>query len=114
MPSFFRQHSPKLSVGLVGSETDELRDAQRGAIWALASHWTTSAEPGQVVLPTGVGKTLVLTAAPLVHRSRRVLVVAPSRVVREQLEEAFASLNGLKRTGALPFDVPEPNVLTLR
>ena len=113
-PGFFRQHSPRLSVGLVGGETDELRDAQRGAIWSLASHWTTSTEPAQVVLPTGVGKTLVLTAAPFVYRARRVLVVAPSRVVREQLEEAFRSLNGIKRTGALSHDVPEPSVLTIR
>jgi superfamily II DNA or RNA helicase len=114
MPGFFRQHASKLSVGLVGSGADQLRDAQRGAIWALASHWTASGEPAQVALPTGVGKTLVLTAAPFLFGARRVLVVAPSRVVREQLEDAFRSLNGLKRTDALPYEVPEPKVITLR
>jgi superfamily II DNA or RNA helicase len=110
----FKAHSANLSIGLVGSETDELRDAQRGAIWSLAAHWTASTEPAQVVLPTGVGKTLVLSAAPFVYKAKRVLVVAPSRVVREQLEEAFRTLSHLKRTSALSHDVPDPEVQVVR
>jgi superfamily II DNA or RNA helicase len=111
---FFREHAEDLTVGLVGGETDTLRDAQRGAIWALTAHWTASEEPAQVVLPTGVGKTLVLTAAPFVARAKRVLVVAPSRVVREQLLDAFTTLHGLRSHGALPYDAGEPEVMVVK
>jgi len=111
---FFRKQAGKLTVGLVGAEDDTLRDAQRGAIWALGAHWTVSEEPAQVVLPTGVGKTLVLSAAPFLARAKRVLVVAPSRVVREQLAEAFTTLHGLKTHGALPHDVGEPEVMVVK
>jgi superfamily II DNA or RNA helicase len=67
-----------------------------------------------VVLPTGVGKTLVLTAAPFVARAKRVLVVAPSRVVREQLLDAFTTLHGLKTHDALPYDAGGPEVLAVK
>lgn len=116
MPSndFFRKRAEQLAVGLVGGEQDTLRDAQRGAIWALTAHWTASNAPAQVVLPTGVGKTLVLTAAPFVARAKRVLVVAPSRVVREQLLDAFTTLHGLKTNNALPYDAGEPEVMVVK
>ncbi len=107
---FFSTHSDKLAVDLASLERDGLRRAQRGAIWALASHWTVSEEPAQIVLPTGVGKTLVMTAAPFLRGARRVLVVAPSRVVREQLDSAFRSLHDLKQADALPADLPGPPV----
>jgi superfamily II DNA or RNA helicase len=111
---FFRKHAGNLSIGLTGAGDDSLRDAQRGAIWALGAHWTSGDGPAQVVLPTGVGKTLVLTAAPFIARAKRVLVVAPSRVVREQLFDAFATLHGLRTHEAFDYDAGEPNVMVIK
>ena len=54
-----------------------------------------------------------MTAAPFVMQARRVLVVSPSVVVREQLVEAFTGFADLKRAEALSFDVREPDVRTV-
>lgn len=51
-----------------------------------------------------------MTAAPFVGNARRVLVVSPSVVVREQLVEAFTTFADLKRTNAISQDVAEPAV----
>lgn len=45
--------------------------------------------PLMVVLPTGVGKTMVMCLAPFVYKARRVLVLSPNVQVRNQLTEAF-------------------------
>jgi superfamily II DNA or RNA helicase len=105
---FFAGYADKLEFD--SAPAKGLRRAQQGAIWALGSHWTVSNEPAQIVLPTGVGKTLVMTAAPLLKRARRTLVIAPSRVVRDQLIQAFDSFGDLKRAEALPADVPSPEI----
>lgn len=87
-----------------------LRKAQLGAMWGLASHAIRSQNPAQIVLPTGVGKTQVLVAAPYLLEARRVLVVAPSRLVRDQLVEEFATLSSTKARQLLPNDVAAPRV----
>jgi hypothetical protein len=62
------------------------------------------------VLPTGVGKTLVVCLAPFLLRARRVLVVTPGRLVRAQVSTAFETLADLKRTGVLPVGTLPPAV----
>jgi superfamily II DNA or RNA helicase len=99
----------RLDWGLV--DAGQLRRAQLGAAWALCAHETVSRDPAIVVLPTGVGKTLVLNLAPFVLRSRRVLVVTPGRLVRSQVAEAFEHLADLKAAGVLVSDVPLPRVI---
>jgi hypothetical protein len=46
-------------------------------------------EPTLVVLPTGSGKTAVSLLAAFVERAKRVLVVTPSRLVRNQITEEY-------------------------
>ena len=65
--------------------TSQLREAQSGALHAIAAHRSASDEAGIVVLPTGVGKTLIAVLAPYVLEAGRVLVVAPARIVRDQV-----------------------------
>jgi superfamily II DNA or RNA helicase len=46
-------------------------------------------EPLLIVLPTGVGKSLVMCLAPFFYKARRVLVIAPNVGIRNQLSESF-------------------------
>src|SRR6185503_3788889 len=74
-----------------------LRNAQIGAIHAIASYFTLyDAEPALVVMPTGSGKTAVLNLAPYVLRAGRVLVISSSVLVRGQIFEEFETLKTLK------------------
>jgi superfamily II DNA or RNA helicase len=107
---FFRRHRKALELGLEDRPL-ALRRAQTGALWALGSHWTVSQAPAQIIIPTGVGKTLIISGAPFMRDARRVLVVAPGRVVRDQLAEALTHFADLKRARALPADLPEPTVV---
>jgi hypothetical protein len=65
-------------------------------------------------MPTGSGKTAVLMMTPFVLRSTRVLVITPSRMVREQIAEDFAGLVSLRRAGAIPGAVRSPRVKELK
>jgi len=61
-------------------------------------------------MPTGSGKTTVLMALAFVMRAQRVLVLTPSRLVREQIAENFGALVDLKKIEALPLDLVSPKV----
>jgi superfamily II DNA or RNA helicase len=87
-----------------------LREAQRGAVHAVIAHASRSDEPAQVVLPTGVGKTLVSTLLPFVLCSERVLVVTPARIVRDQMAHQFKTLEVARAVGAVSEDVEAPSV----
>jgi superfamily II DNA or RNA helicase len=79
-----------------------LRRAQIGAAYALAAHFTTTRDPGIVAMPTGSGKTAVMTLLPYLLGSTRVLVVSPSKLLRQQVGDEFASLHMLRRSGVVP------------
>ena len=87
------------------------REAQRGALFAIASHFTSRTDPAIVTMPTGSGKTAVLQASAFLLRASRVLVLTPSRLVREQIAEDFGELRVLKRLNALPNDLAAPAVM---
>ena len=92
--------------------SEGLRAAQLGAIHGVGAHFTIHRDQvAQVVLPTGVGKTLVLTAIPFLLRAERVLVVAPTRVLRDQLAKAFRTLKDLKAAKVVA-EITEPSVAT--
>lgn len=59
-------------------------------------------------MPTGSGKTAVLLALCFALRATRVLVLTPSRLVREQIHHNFATLGDLKLVGAVPAKVTPP------
>ena len=107
-PNIFQRQRPNLSLGWEQVDSGELRRAQLGAAWALSAHATVSREPALLVLPTGVGKTLVACLAPFLLSPRRVLVIAPGRLVRDQLAAGFSTLADLVRSGILPADPPCP------
>jgi hypothetical protein len=48
--------------------------------------------------------------AAFILRAERVLVLTPSRLVREQIAENFRVLSDLKKIEALPLDLATPQV----
>lgn len=86
------------------------RPPQLGALHGIAMHFTQRRDPAIITMPTGSGKTAVLAAAPYVLAARRVLVLTPSRLVREQIITHFETLDDLKRARALGASVPAPRV----
>jgi primosomal protein N' len=97
-----------LAAAVVGPES--LREAQLGALMALAAHATVSEEPAQLVLPTGVGKTAVAALAPYVLQAERVLVVVPGKLIRSQMAAAFRDPTRAVAAGALPEMATTPTV----
>lgn len=77
------------------------RVPQRGALGALVGHWSLPHRgPALVSVPTGSGKTAIATAAPYLVGAQRVLVVVPSRDLREQITEAFSTESVLRAINA--------------
>jgi superfamily II DNA or RNA helicase len=64
-------------------------------------------------MPTGSGKTAVISAVPFLLRAERVLVLTPSRMVREQITEEFKGLLDLRLLGVLGRDIPAPAVYSV-
>ncbi len=87
-----------------------LRRAQRGAIFAIGSHFSLSKANALISMPTGTGKTGVLMMAPYLLRASRCLIITPSRMVRDQIAEEYRTLALLKRLGVLPESLPCPVV----
>lgn len=110
VPSYFRDNNALLSLSL----HTKLRTAQIAATWALAARALAGESVSQAILPTGTGKTAVLTALPLAICSRRVLVIVPSTIIRRQTANEFRTLKTLKTSRAVPADIPLPKVRTIR
>ncbi|MDP3849630.1 MAG: DEAD/DEAH box helicase family protein [Luteolibacter sp.] len=69
-----------------------LRPPQLGGLYATLAHWSNSAEPATIVMPTGTGKTETMLSLLLAARPECVLVVVPSRSLRDQIAKKFITL----------------------
>src|SRR5712664_3786777 len=99
--SYFSDHYDDLRLPISTPDGKGFRAAQRGALHAIAAHFSQYQSPGIVTMPTGSGKTAVLVACAFLLRARRVLVLTPSRLIREQIAEQFEFLDDLHVLGAL-------------
>jgi superfamily II DNA or RNA helicase len=104
---------------MLGAPRPTWRPPQFGALGAIVRHWSlTPSVPTVISVPTGSGKTAIAMAAPHLIDAPpiRMLVVAPSRALRDQLAENFGDQDVLRLIGAMPqngtFD-RRPNVLAL-
>ena len=99
----------------LGSPRPRWRPPQFGGLGAMAMHWSlTKGESVLLSVPTGSGKTAMAMAAPffLAEPPRRILIVVPSRALREQIAENFRTSELLRRIGAMPEDFEvRPNVV---
>lgn len=110
--AYFQEYAERLSVREGGAPNTGLRRGQVGALYSLAAHFIERHEPAIISLPTGYGKTAVLTAACFLARAQRVLVVTPTNALRLQAGRAFRTLETLRRLSAIPgeSEMPGPRV----
>lgn len=80
----------------------KLRTPQSGALHALLAHWSKSADPATLVLPTGTGKTETLLLAILTKRPKKTLVLVPTDPLREQTFDKACTWGRLGGLGVLP------------
>lgn len=113
--AYFRENTSRLIIREGVAPNSGLRRGQVGALHAMAAHFIERNEPAIVSLPTGYGKTAVLTAACFLLQAQRVLVVAPTNPLRSQAARAFRTLETLRRLTALPneADLAGPKVVAV-
>ena len=110
---YFADHQEFIRHRVARGETPGLRKAQLGGIYSIASHFIVNGDPALVVMPTGTGKTGVLMLVPYFRQSQRVLVITPSKLVRNQVAEDFQNLSVLKRAGVFEDSVIGPKLYEL-
>ena len=87
-----------------------LRPPQIGGLHAIGAHWSIYHQPATVVMPTGTGKTetMLATLAAFIHEP--LLIVVPSRVLRDQTARKFATFGLLRGLGNLETIARNPVV----
>lgn len=73
-----------------------LRTPQIGAIHAVLAHLTNAKETGNIILPTGTGKTETMLAGLIANQCAKVLITVPSDSLRGQISNKFYNLGLLK------------------
>ncbi len=113
--SYFNDTYDKLRYPISSDESYGLRNAQLGAVHAIASfHTLRKNSAGIIIMPTGSGKTAVLMITPYIVQAEKVLIVTPSAMVRSQIYDDFVDLITLKTSGAFADDVAPPVVCELK
>lgn len=107
--SFFKDNAAKLAP-LALNDQQIYRECQVGAAWATLAHFTASAEPALISMPTGSGKTALMMMLSFLLKAERVIIVTPSIALRGQTASKFATLEDLKAVGAYPLNAPGPLV----
>jgi superfamily II DNA or RNA helicase len=79
--SYFSDNYSRLTFPLANSNNPGFREAQRGALFAIGSHFSGRNDPAIITMPTGTGKTAVLQASPFLLQANRVLVLIPGALV---------------------------------
>ena len=111
MRKYFSKHYNKISYPIDTAESKGLRNAQIGAIHAIASFFTLNQNTAAItVMPTGAGKTAVLMLVPYLLSKNKVLVVTPSVMVRGQIVEDFRNLLTLCRANVFKETMKKPVV----
>lgn len=105
MTDYFISNSSKLNI-----ESSKVRSCQKGAYYATLSHFTRSHDPCIIGLPTGSGKTALMMALCYGLKIKRVLIIEPGIILREQTFEKFSTLKDLKEINAIAHDAAPPRV----
>ncbi|MEG6585435.1 DEAD/DEAH box helicase [Dendrosporobacter sp. 1207_IL3150] len=115
MGNYFIKNYNKLRYPKGSDRTMGLRNAQIGAIHAIASFFTIHKNKAAIiVMPTGSGKTSVLMMAPYILQSKKILIVTPSVMVRGQIKEDFEELKTLRKATVFNDQVEKPKVYELK
>jgi hypothetical protein len=76
----------------------------------ILSHFSASNEAAIASLPTGSGKTALMFAIAFATEAERILIIEPSRFLRNQTKTKLEKLKVFKREGILKPDAPKPEV----
>ncbi len=109
--TYFSDNYNNIKYPLADGNNPGLRKAQLGAIQSISSHFTVSHKNAIVIMPTGTGKTAVLMMCPFVLKAKRVLVISPSKLVRNQIAKGFSALQPLTSMGVINSD---PAILRIK
>lgn len=90
-----------------------LYDNQIGAVGAAMAHFSVRSEPALITMPTGTGKTAVMVVLAYALQARKVLVITPSQLVREQIAENFRNPKVLVDKKIIPGGNKLPKVYEL-
>jgi hypothetical protein len=99
------EHGPDGSLVRAG-----LRAPQYGALHSIAAHWSLDADLATVVMPTGTGKTETMIAALVAETDGVMMVVVPTRALKEQTIRKFETLGLLRELGCLGTSARNPIV----
>ena len=109
--SYFSDLYTAIHYPIASDHSVGLRNAQIGAIHAIASHSTLEPlDVAVIVMPTGSGKTTVLMLAPYILQKSKILIVTPSALVRGQIVDDYKQLKTLKKIGVFCEGVMPPKV----
>ena len=87
-----------------------LRPPQVGALHAIGAHWSINNNPATIVMPTGTGKTESMLAALANYIDGTVLVVVPTRALRDQTARKFKTFGLLRELQCLSKTALNPVV----
>ena len=110
--TYFEEQYSKIQLPKISDENKiGFRKAQLGAIHSIGRHFSLyDTEPALIVMPTGSGKTAVLTLCPYLLNVKRVLVLSSSKLVRGQIVSDIRNLRTLLKIKAFPEDIPLPTI----
>lgn len=115
MLNYFIENYSNVRFIKAQEKVNGLRNAQLGALHAIGAYYTKeNAEKALIVLPTGTGKTAVLMLSPYLVEAKKVLVITPSKLVRNQIASDYTTLKTLKNINVLPELCICPNVFELK
>lgn len=87
--SVFIDGAPHINLFSETEGKQDLYTNQVAAVGAVIAHFSTKSQPALVTMPTGTGKTAVMILLSYALKGKKVLVITPSQLVREQIANQF-------------------------
>ncbi len=107
--SYFEVHSKSFNLDHF-FHSKQVRESQRGAIFALLGHFSVHLDPAIVAMPTGTGKSALIMLLPFLYKSKRTLIITSNRLVRSQITEDYQQLATLQRLNLLDTNTALPKI----
>ena len=87
-----------------------LRPPQIGGLHSIGAHWSLYNQAATIVMPTGTGKTETMLASMVAYNPGKILVIVPSKILRNQTLKKFIGLGLLRYLGTLGETAKNPIV----